>query len=46
MESKFCVNCNTEKSIDMFYNKHRECKQCNIKRNLKRYYENKENLST
>ena len=45
MDSKVCVICNTEKSIDNFYNKYRECKQCNIKRSLKRYYENKENLS-
>ena len=45
MESKVCVNCNTEKSIDNFYNKYRECKPCNIQRSLKRYYENKDKLS-
>ena len=32
MDSKICVVCKTEKSIDKFYNKYRECKQCNIKR--------------
>ena len=32
MDSKICVVCNIEKSIDNFYNKYRECKQCNIKR--------------
>ena len=31
MESKVCVICNTEKSIDNFYNKYTECKQCNLK---------------
>ena len=45
MESKVCVICNTEKSIGKFYNKYRECKQCNIKRSLKRYYENKDKVS-
>ena len=45
MESKVCVICNTEKSNDNFYKKYRECKQCDIKRSLKRYYENKDKLS-
>ena len=31
MDNKICVVCNIEKSIDNFYNKYRECKQCNIK---------------
>ena len=39
MESKICVVCNTEKSNDSFYNNYRECKPCNIKISLKRYYE-------
>ena len=34
-----------KKSFDNFYNKYREYKQCNFKRSMKRYYENKENLS-
>ena len=42
MESKIFVICNTEKSIDKFYNKYKECKQCNIGRSLKRYYETKD----
>ena len=45
MESNFCVTCNTEKSIDNFYNKYRECKPCNIQRSKKRYYENKKKFS-
>ena len=36
--AKNCVVCNAEKSIDNFCNKNRECKTCNIKRDLKRYY--------
>ena len=45
MDSKICVVCNIEKSIDNYYNKYRECKQCNIKRSMKGYNENKEKIS-
>ena len=45
METKVCVVCNIEKSIDNFYNKYRECKPCNIKRSTRRYFENKEKIS-
>ena len=45
MDSKVCVVCDIEKSIANFYNKYRECKQCNIQRSMKRYYENKDKLS-
>ena len=45
MDSKVCVVCNTEKSIDNFYNKNRECKPCEIKRSTRRYYENKDKIS-
>ena len=45
MNSKICVVCNIEKSIENFYSKHRECKQCNIKRSRKRYNENKDKIS-
>ena len=34
MDSKICVVCNIEKSIDNYYNKYRECKKCNIKRSI------------
>ena len=45
MDNKICVVCNIEKSIDNYYNKYRECKQCNIKRSMKRSNENKDKLS-
>ena len=45
MDSKVCVICDTEKSIDIYYNKSRECKQCNIQRSMKRYYEKEDKLS-
>ena len=45
MDNKICVVCNTEKSIDSFYNKYRECKPCNIKRSMTRYNDNKEKIS-
>ena len=45
MDSKICVVCKTEKKIDNFYNKHRECKQCDIQRGRKRNYENRDILS-
>ena len=45
MDSKICVVCNIEKSIDNFYDKYRECKPCNIKRSTRRYFENKEKIS-
>ena len=45
MDGKVCVKCNNEKSIDNFYNKYRECDQCNTKRRMKRYYKNKDKLS-
>ena len=45
MDSKNCIVCNIEKSFDNFHNKYRECKPCNIKRNTKRYYENKDKIS-
>ena len=45
MESRVCVICNTEKSIDKIYNKYRKCKPCNIERSTKRYYDNKDKFS-
>ena len=41
---KTCVVGNTGKRNEDFYNKHREFKQCNIKRVLKRYYDNKASI--
>ena len=45
METKVCVVCKTEKNIENFYNKYKECKPCNIKRSVKRYYKNKGKIS-
>ena len=45
MDSKVCVICNTEKSVDNFYNKYRKCTQCKKQRSMKRCYENKDKLS-
>ena len=45
METKVCVICKTEKNVDNFYNKYRECKPCNILRSTRRYYENKDKIS-
>ena len=39
-----CVVCNTEKHIEDFDNKNRECKQCSSKRVLKRYYDIKNRI--
>ena len=46
MDSEVCVICNIDKSIDNFYNKNGEPKQCNIQRSMKRYYENEDKIST
>ena len=45
MDSKVCVVCNIEKTIDNFYNKYGECKPCNFKRSTRRYYEKKDEIS-
>ena len=45
MDNKICVVCIFEKNIDNFYNKYRECKQCNINRSTERYNENKGKIS-
>ena len=38
MESRTCSLCNIEKYIEDFYQRYTECKDCNSKRGLKRYY--------
>ena len=42
---KSCVVCNTESNVDDFYNNYRKGKQCNIRRVLKRYHKNKDDIS-
>ena len=45
MENKICTQCNIDKHINNFYKKYSECKDCNIKRAVKRYYDNKNKIS-
>ena len=45
MDSKICTQCNIEKDTNNFYKKYSECKDCNIKRGVKRYYDNKDKIS-
>ena len=45
MENKICTVCEFEKHINNFYRKYSECKDCNIKRGVKRYYNNEDKIS-
>ena len=45
MDNKVCSMCNVEKLINNFYYKFSEYKECNIKRGVKRYYDNKDKIS-
>ena len=45
MDNKTCTVCKIEKQIMNFYKKFSECKACNIKRAVKRYYNNKDKIS-
>ena len=45
MENKICTVCKIEKQINKFYRNYSECKDCNIKRGVKRYYNNKDKIS-
>ena len=45
MENKTCTLCHFEKHINNFYKRYSECKDCNIKRGVKRYYDNKDKIS-
>ena len=46
MKSKICTQCKVEKLINNFYKKDSECKDCNSKRGLRCYYENKDEISS
>ena len=37
--------CNVEKHFNIFYKKYSECKDCNIKGGVKRYYDRKDKIS-
>ena len=45
MENKSCTQCNIEKHINNFYKKSSECKDCNNKQGVKRYFDNEERIS-
>ena len=45
MDNKTCTVCKIEKHINNFYGKYSECKGCNIKRGVKRHYNNKDKIS-
>ena len=45
MDNKICTQCNIEKHINNFDKKYSECKDCNIKRGVKRYYSDKDKIS-
>ena len=45
MENKTCTVCKIEKYINNFYKKYTECKDCRIKRGVKRYFDNKDKTS-
>ena len=40
-----CTVCNIEKDINKVYKKYSGCIDCNRRRGLKRYYENKDKIS-
>ena len=44
MDNKICTVSNIEKHINNFYKKHSECKDCNIRRGVQRYYDNKDKI--
>ena len=45
MDREICCMCTIEKHIEDFYNKYTDCEDGNAKRSLKRYYENKDEIS-
>ena len=45
MDNKTCTVCKIEKHINNFYKRYSECKDCNIKRGVKRYFNNKDKIS-
>ena len=45
METKTCPVYNIEKYIKNFHKKYSKCKDCNIKRGVKGYFDNKDEIS-
>ena len=46
MDTKTCTMCKIEKYINKFCKKYSDCRDCKRARGLKRYYENKDKLSS
>ena len=45
MGIKICTVCNIEKRINNFYKKYSECKDCSLKRGVKRCFDDKDKIS-
>ena len=45
MDKKTCTVCDIEKHINKFCKNNSKCKDCNIKRGVKRYFDNKDIIS-
>ena len=45
MDNKIFTQCNIEKHFEKFYKRYSECKDCNIKRLVKPYFDNKYKIS-
>ena len=45
MDKKTCTVCNIETFILNFHKIYSECKDCNIKRGVKRYFDNEDKIS-
>ena len=45
MENKTCTVCKIEKHLNNFYERFSECKDCNIKRGVNLYQDNKDEIS-
>ena len=45
MDNKSCTVCKIGKHINNFYKRYSECKDCNIGRGVKRYFDNKDKIS-
>ena len=44
MDKKTCTVCSTQKHIKNFNKRYSECIECNIRRGVKHYYDNKRKI--